>query len=89
MTGQLLDAAGYPITGSAEGVERFDRAVDLLLRYHPDVIGAADALASNDPRMPMAQAFLAYSSLMTTDQPDLEAAREAARTLVALDGKER
>ena len=88
-TNQVLDAAGYPTSGPADGVARYDHAVDLLLRYHPDVLGAAEGLATQDAAMPMAQAFLAYLSLMSTDQPDLDGAREAARTLGSLGGNER
>ena len=88
-TNQVLDAAGYPTSGPADGVARYDHAVDLLLRYHPDVLGAAEGLATQDAAMPMAQAFLAYLSLMSTDQPDLDGAREAARTLDSLGGNER
>lgn len=83
-TNQVVDAAGYPTSGPAEGVARYDRAVDLLLRYNPGVLGAAEELAANDASMPMTQAFLAYLSLMSTDQPDLDGARDAARTLDTL-----
>jgi tetratricopeptide (TPR) repeat protein len=85
----LLDASGCPTTGSADGVARYDRAVDLLVRYHPDVLAAAEDLATNDTAMPMAQAFLAYLSLMSTDVPDLEGARAAAATLVSLTSNDR
>lgn len=84
-----MDAAGYATSGPADGVERFDRAVDLLLRYDAQVLDAAESLATNDASMPMAQAFLAYLSLMSTDQPDLDGARAAADTLDALDRNDR
>jgi len=85
----VVDAGGYPTTGSTESVARYDRAVDLLLRYHPDVLGAAEDLATKDAAMPMAQAFLAYLSLMSTDVPDLEGARAAAKRLGSLTLNER
>jgi hypothetical protein len=88
-TNQVLDAAGYPTSGPAEGVARYDRAVDLLLRYKPGLLGAAEELATNDASMPMTQALLAYLSLMSTDQPDIAAACDAARTLDSLGGNER
>jgi len=85
----VLDAAGYATSGGAEGVARYDAAVDLLLRYHPGVLDAAEQLATHDAAMPMTQAFLAYLSLMSTDQPDLVGARAAASTLESLGGYER
>ena len=88
-TNEVLDAAGHPTTGSAEEVARYDRAVDLLLRYHPDVLGAADELATNDAAMPMTHVFLAYLSLMSTDQPDLDGARASASTLESLPHNDR
>ena len=85
----LLDAAGNPTSGGADGIARYDRAVDLLLRYHPHVLDAADELATNDAGMPMAQAFLAYLSLMSTDAPDVENARASAATLQSLELSDR
>jgi tetratricopeptide (TPR) repeat protein len=82
--GRLVDAAGNATSGTAEGIARFDRAMDLLLPYHPDLLGAAEDLAVNDADVPMAQAFLAYLSLMSTDIPALAGARQAAATLDAL-----
>jgi len=55
-TNQVVDAAGYPASGPAEGIARYDRAVDLLLRYNPGVLGAAEELSTNDASMPMTQA---------------------------------
>jgi tetratricopeptide (TPR) repeat protein len=86
---EVLDAGGNPTSGPVETVAKYDRAVDLLLRYHPDVLGAAEELASDHATLPMSQAFLGYLSLMSTDIPDLEAARDAATTLGALDLNER
>ena len=85
----MLDAAGNPTSGTAEGIVRYDRAVDLLLRYDPDVLGAAEQLATADAAMPMAQTFLAYLSLMSTDAPDVESARAAAAALESLALNER
>lgn len=81
---EVLDAAGNATTGSTEGVARLDQGIDLLLRYRPELLDTAEALATNDPAMPMAQAFLAYLSLMTTDVPDLDAARTSAAVLADL-----
>jgi tetratricopeptide (TPR) repeat protein len=84
-----LDANGNETSGSAEAIARYDAAVDLLLRYHPDLVPAAEGLATTDPALPMGQAFVAYLGLMTTDVPDLLGAREAAATLDALPLNER
>ncbi len=84
-TTQVLDAAGNTTSGSVDAVRRVDVAVDALLRYHPDVLGAAEQLATEDTAVPMAQAFLAYLSLLSTDVPDLEGARSSAAALRALD----
>jgi tetratricopeptide (TPR) repeat protein len=59
------------------------------LRYHPDVVAAAEGLATTDSTLPMGQAFVAYLSLMSTDVPDLAGAREAAAALNALPLNER
>lgn len=88
-TSSVLDAAGYPTSGSADAIARYDRAVDLLLCYRPEVLVAAEELATNDASVPMVQVFLAYLSLMSTDQPDLDDARSAARALDSLGTNER
>ena len=85
----VIDAAGNATTGAADGVARYDRALDLLLLYHTDLLGAVEELGTHDADMPMAQALLAYLSLMTTDIPDLDGARECARALDALTLNER
>jgi tetratricopeptide (TPR) repeat protein len=86
----VLDAAGNPTSGTADGIVRYDRAVDLLLRYDPDVVGAAEQLATLDAAMPMAQTFSAYLALMSTDAPDVESARAAVAALdsLALNARE-
>jgi hypothetical protein len=86
---RTVDADGNPISGSTEGVARYDRAVDLLLRYHPDVVGAVEGLATADDPLPMGQAFVAYLYLTSTDVPDVAGAREAAAALDALPLNER
>ncbi len=84
-----LDATGNPTSGPSDAVARYDAALDLLLRYHPDVVGAAEGLATTDPTLPMGQAFLAYVGLMSTDVPDLAGARAAAAALNALPMNDR
>jgi tetratricopeptide (TPR) repeat protein len=84
-----LDANGNATSGTSDAVARYEAALDLLLRYHPDVVAAAEGLATTDSTLPMGQAFVAYLSLMSTDVPDLAGAREAAAALNALPLNER
>lgn len=89
ITNATSDATGNPTSGPSEAVARYDAAVDLLLRYHPDVVGAAENLATTEATLPMGQALVAYLGLMSTDVPDLAGAREAASALHALPLNER
>jgi tetratricopeptide (TPR) repeat protein len=80
--------ATLPASGDGALVDRYDIAIDRLLRYHPDVIGHMIALA-NEPDFPMGQVLNAYLSLTSTDRPDLRHARRAAATLAGMDRNER
>ena len=71
-----------PLSGERELAERYDVAVDRLLRFHPDVINHMIFLAQQ-PDFPMGQVLNAYLSLSSTDQPDVARARSAAATLAA------
>lgn len=81
MTAVLNDQHGNPMTGSVDAVAVYDNAVDRLLRFHPGLLGAADALATDHQTVPMAQAMVAYLSLMSTDSDDLAGAAGAAANL--------
>jgi tetratricopeptide (TPR) repeat protein len=81
MTTVLYDEHRNPMTGSDEAVALYDHALDRLLRFHPDVVGAADSLAGDHGHVPMGQALIAYLSLMSTDSGDLAAASDAAALL--------
>ncbi len=83
------DAHGNEISGSARAVAAYDHTLDRLLRYHPDLVPAAEDIAADPAALPMGQVFLAYLSLMTTDSPDVPVAREAASRLAALPRNER
>ena len=76
------------MSGDADTVARYDRAVDRLVRFHPDVVELATGLVEDDSPAPMAQALIAYLHLMSTDPADLSTAGEAHRALVA-GGNER
>jgi len=69
------------MTGTAEAIDLYDRAIDRLVRFHPDVMDLAGELAANDSAAPMASALAAYLNLTSTDSDDLAAARASWETL--------
>jgi hypothetical protein len=73
----IRDQHGVPITASPEAAALYDRAVDRLLRYHPDVVTLATQLAEEHTDVAMTQALLAYLHLSTTDSRDVDVARAA------------
>jgi hypothetical protein len=82
-TGTMTDVHGNPVGGPAEGVERYDAAVDLLVRFRPDVVPAMVALARELPDFALGHVLSGYLSLTSTDAPDVAHAR---RALDRLDG---
>jgi hypothetical protein len=87
----VADQHGNPVAGGSEAVALYDRAVDALLRYHPDVVGLAGRLVKEQPDVAMGHALSAYLYLMSTDAPDVTVARDAwtAMTACALGDRER
>lgn len=83
MSAVIHDEHGSPMTGSTESVRVYNHAIDRLLRFHPDVVLAADALANDHSTVPMGQALIAYLHLMSTDTGDLAGAMGAANHLRA------
>jgi hypothetical protein len=83
------DAHDNPMTGDATTIERYDRAIDRLVRFHPEAVDLATELAGDDTPVPMAHALIAYLHLMSTDAADLGTARDAYEALVASGGNER
>ncbi|HEV7757768.1 MAG TPA: tetratricopeptide repeat protein [Acidimicrobiales bacterium] len=81
--GSLSDVHGNPVAGPAEGVERYDTAVDLLVRFRPEVVPAMVALTREVPDFALGHVLSGYLSLTSTDAPDVAHAR---RALVRLDG---
>jgi hypothetical protein len=63
------DEHGNPTTGSAEAIDAYDRAIDRLLRFHPDVVDQAVGLVEQQPDLPMGQALMAYLDLMSCRRP--------------------
>lgn len=84
-----VDAHGNPMTGDAATIERYDRAIDRFVRFHPEVVDVATELATVDETVPMAHALFAYLHLMSTDADDLATAREAWQALNEGDLNER
>lgn len=88
MTGGL-DVHANPMTGDADTIALYDKAIDRLVRFHPQVLDIAGTLTTADDVAPMANALLAYLNLMSTDADDLGAARAAWQALVDGGGNDR
>jgi tetratricopeptide (TPR) repeat protein len=84
-----VDAHGNQMTGDRDTIELYDRAIDRLVRFHPDVVELAGELTSTDVVAPMASALGAYLNLMSTDADDLAAARAASESLSGIESNER
>lgn len=65
------------MTGGADSVGIYDRALDHLLRFHPAVVEDAGTLVATSLDAPMGHALTAYLHLMSTDAADLPTASEA------------
>jgi hypothetical protein len=78
-----------PMSGPAEAVALYDRAVDRFLRYDPEVIEVATTLAEQHPDVPMTGALLAYLHLTSTDEPDVAVAAGAAEAMATQPMHER
>ncbi|MEY2582508.1 MAG: hypothetical protein QOE09_2357 [Ilumatobacteraceae bacterium] len=63
------------MTGSVEAIDLYDRAIDRLIRFHPDVVDLAGQLSEPEDATPMACALVSYLHLMSTDADDLSTAR--------------
>jgi hypothetical protein len=83
------DQHDNPMSGPAEAVALYDRAVDRFLRYHPEVVDVATTLAEQHPELPMTGALLAYLHLTSTDEPDVAVAAGAAEAMAAQPMHER
>lgn len=75
------DHQGVPLTGSPADAAAFDRTLDRLLRFHPDVIDEVGRLTTDHPQVAMGHALAAYLNLMGTNPADLAAAAGAAANL--------
>ena len=77
------------MTADGDVIELYDRALDRLVRFHPDVVDLAGRLTAGDPPAPMALVLVAYLNLMSTDADDLPAARAAWESLSETPSNER
>ena len=77
------------MTGGVDAVGTYDRALDHLLRFHPDVVTDAGTLEATYPEAPMGHALMAYLHLMSTDAADLPKASDAVAALRGCAGHPR
>jgi hypothetical protein len=75
------DEHGNPVHAPADAIELYDRAVDRLLRFHPDVVELATRLGEEHADVGMTHALIAYLHLMSTDEADVAIARNAWRAM--------
>ena len=71
------DHHGNPMSGTADAIALYDRAMDRLLRFDPVAVDLAGELVEQEPQAAMAHVLVAYLHLMSTDVPDLDNARAA------------
>jgi tetratricopeptide (TPR) repeat protein len=76
-TGRVHDQHGLEVTAPAEAVELYDRAVDRLLRFHPDVVPLATQLFEQHGGTAVANALAAYLYLTTTGRAEVDIAQFA------------
>ena len=76
------------MTGDSDTVALYDRALDRLVRFHPDIVELSEQLTAIDS-VPMAWALSAYLQLMSTDAGDVAGARAAWESLSQLGSNER
>jgi tetratricopeptide (TPR) repeat protein len=85
----VADQHGVPTSAPAEAVAVYDRAIDRLLRYHPDVVPLAMQLSEEHADTAIANILLAYLHLMSTDEPDVAVARDAWQAMQSTPMNER
>jgi len=77
------DARGLSLTGSAEAVTAFDRAIDHLIRFQAEVVDDAAAAVAADPGCALASVLCGYLALMSTEEAAVAGARDALNSLRA------
>jgi len=77
-----VDRSGYSVSAAeADTVERYDRAVDSLLRFSDDVVDAWSATVADAPEFAMGHIGLAYLACLSSEGPDAAAARDVLEPL--------
>lgn len=71
----VTDHGGYPVGGAADTAERYDDAVETLLRFGNGVTRAWDATVADDPGFALGQVGRAYLCCLSSEGPDAAAAR--------------
>jgi len=71
------DMQGLTLTGSTEATVQYDSAVNHLVRFQIEVVGAQASARAADPRCAMAGVFGAYLSLMSTEAASVADAGDA------------
>ena len=79
----LRDQHGLAISATSEATELYDRALDRLLRYHPDLVPLATQLSEEHGDVAMSNAFVAYLHLSSTARGDVDVARAAWAAMAA------
>jgi hypothetical protein len=72
-----VDGRGLEMTGSAEAVAVYDRALDHLVRFQPEVVDVVAEAEAADPACLMARVFRAYLALMSTEEGAVAQARDS------------
>jgi hypothetical protein len=72
-----VDRRGLEMTGSAEAVAAYDRAIDRLIRFQPEVVDEIAGAVAADPGCALASVFTAYLALMSTEEGSVAAAQDA------------
>ena len=67
------------MTGAAEALEAYERAIDHLVRFQAEVVDETKAAIEADPGFVMGQVLSIYLSLLSTDGADVARARRHAR----------
>jgi hypothetical protein len=78
-----VDGQGLPLTGSEEAAAAYDRGIEHLIRFRPEVVHDAAESVAADPGCAMGCLLGAYLNLMSTEAGAVAAARTALGPLVS------
>lgn len=84
-----LDRYGLDMTGSGAAVERYDRALEHLLRFQAEVVTESEAAIAADPGCVMAKVLRAYVGVMSSEWPDTLAAGELVAGVAGTNEREK